>query len=228
MRLLAAVLLVTTGPAQGAPLLPAAPPASLAVTDKAPQPINELYVSPVTSDDWGDDRLGDVTIKPGRTRDVRLDGLHDCTVDIRVVYGDATSEERHEVDICRTRQVTFDGTAASPGAVAGNARHSVVIVNGASRPIQQVLIAPAQAGDWGDDLLAAGSLSVGDRTTVSYRGDCLEDMRIVYDNRSAEERRDLDLCGLHGVVVQPGWTTADHLAPLPAQTASAPASGPAP
>lgn len=83
------------------------------------------------------------------------------------------------------------------------------MVNRAPRPIQQVLISPSAAGEWGEDWLAHRTLSVGDSATLPYRGDCIADLRVVFDNRSAEERRDLDLCRAARVVIAPGWTTAD-------------------
>jgi hypothetical protein len=217
MRALLAALLALCPPALAA--APASPaPADLAVTDKAPQPIHDLFVSPTRSDDWGIDRLGDATIAPGHTARVKLGDLHDCTADIRVVYGNASAEERHEIDLCHTRQISFDGTGASQPAGGGPAQHAMTVQNGSLRPIQQVLIAAEQAGDWGDNLLA-GSLSAGDRATVTWHGDCLSDLRVVFDNGSAEERRALDLCGLHGIDVQPGWTTAERLSPLVVQKA---------
>ena len=65
------------------------------------------------------------------------------------------------------------------------------------------------AGDWGDDRLANRSISVGDSSVIHYRGDCVADLRVVYDNRAAEERRDIDLCVARRIAIQPGWTTAD-------------------
>ncbi len=185
------------------------------VVNHARHTVNELYVSPSSDGEWGADRLGDGTIAPGRSLRVRLERGAGCTFDLQVVYDDASREERHGVDICRDRQVAFDGSGAVAPVGTQGGTHPVVIVNNSSRPIQQVLISPADAGDWGDDLLGQDSLSVGDRATLTYHGACLADLRVVYDNRSAEERRGVDVCTLHGVVVQPGWTTADLLAPLP-------------
>ena len=184
------------------------------VVNHAPRAMNELYISPSSNGEWGADRLGEGTIAPGRSLRARIDHTDGCTFDLQVVYDDASREERHGVDLCRDRQVVFDGSGAvAPAGVKGGA-HPVTVVNDAARPIQQVLISPADSGDWGDDLLGHDSLSVGERATLTYRGSCLADLRIVYDNRSAEERRDVDVCALHGVVVRPGWTTADRLVPL--------------
>jgi hypothetical protein len=216
-----ALCLARAEPAAAGPAA-ASDPRDITVSNRAHRAMNQFYISPVTSDSWGDDRLGEATIEPGQARRLRLTGVTGCDVDIQVVYDDASHEERHGVDICRTRQLVFDGSAAVVPAAAKPGTHQVVVVNDSPLPIQQVLIAPADAPDWGDDLLQNGSLSSGDRITVTYHGDCLADLRVVFDNRSAEERRNLDFCGLHGVVVRPGWTTANTLPPLPGQPAGKP------
>ncbi len=202
---------------------PANPVQELQVANHARRTINELYASPSTVDDWGEDRLGDATIAPQKGFRLRLNRAHDCEFDFQVIYDDASREERRRVNVCQTHTLTFDAAAAvlPPGADGGV--HRVVVANHAGRPIQQVMISPANAGDWGDDQLGQASLSVGDSVAIAYRGECVADMRVVFDNRGAEERRGLDLCELGGVVVQPGWTTADTLAPLP--SAVGPAAG---
>ncbi len=212
------LLLSATARAAGSASPSAAPGNSmqeLQVANHAGRTINELYASPSTVDDWGKDRLGDATIEPQKSFRLRLNRAHDCEFDFQVIYDDASREERHRVDVCQTHTLAFDGTAAMlpPGADGGV--HRVVIADHAGRPIQQVMISPANAGDWGDDLLGQTSLSVGDSTAVAYHGECVADMRVVFDNRAAEERRGLNLCQLGGVVVQPGWTTVDTLTPLP-------------
>lgn len=201
-------------PAAADPAHPAAgAPPEVTIVNHAHRAINELYISSVASNDWGLDRLGEADIAPGGSWHVRLEHGSGCVVDLQAVYDDASREERHGTDICRERQVVFDGSKAVAAAGTGGT-HQVVIVNHSPRPIQQVLISPADAGDWGDDLLTHGTLSAGDHITLTYRGSCLADVRVVYDNRSAEERRTLDVCALHGVDIRPGWTTADLLAPL--------------
>lgn len=176
--------------------------------------VNELYISPSASEEWGDDRLGEAMLAPGHSLRLRLGRGPDCLVDVQAVYEDGGREERHGLDICHDRRIVLDSSRAS-APPAERAAHAVTIVNEAARPIQQVLISPADAGDWGDDLLDNESLSVGERTSVGYQGSCLADLRIVFDNRAAEERRGLDLCALGGVRIRPGWTTADTLLPLP-------------
>jgi hypothetical protein len=198
----------------------AIPERDVTVVNRAARAINELYVSPSSADHWGDDRLGDATLAPGRSAHLRLGRARDCEFDMQVVYEDASREEVHAVNLCRLHQVTFDGSGATMPPPAVAATHEVTIANRSARPIQQVLISSAAAGDWGDDRLANRSISVGDSATLRYRGDCVADLRVVFDNRAAEERRDIDLCTARRIAVQPGWTTADSI-PTEAQPGAA-------
>ena len=190
----------------------------LSVVNHGHRTMNEIYVSPRSADDWGADQLGDATVQPGNTARLRLGRTRECRFDIQIVYDDASREVQHDIDVCSARQLAFDGSHAvlPPGADGG--AHRVVVRDASARPIQQVLISSAASGDWGDDLLRHTSISVGDSATITYTGECVADLRVVFDNRSAEERRSLDLCQLGGVAIQPGWTTADT---LPAMAAPA-------
>jgi len=226
--------------ADSAPI-PSGPAAEreIAITNKSKQPINEVYVSPANSDDWGDDRLGDDTVDPGDTTHVKLGRTRECAFDVHIVYEDGSREENLNVNVCRTRQLAFDGSTAV--APPPREEHAVVIVNASARPIQMVFISPAESNDWGDDRLADDSISVGASKSVTYRGDCAADLRIVFDNRSAEERKGLNMCDTPRISIQPGWTTADTLptgtgagqpappsaAPVPA-TPTAPVAAPSP
>jgi hypothetical protein len=188
----------------------------LTIGNHAPHAINELYASPANADHWGNDQLGEQTLAPGQTFRLKLGHVRDCEFDVQVVYEDASREENKGVNVCKTHTIAFDGTAAAapPPAV----EHDVTIENRAARPIQQVLISPTDAGDWGDDRLAS-SISVGESATLRYAGDCVADIRVVFDNRSAEERRSVDICSRRRISILPGWTTADAVpGDIPPQT----------
>jgi len=206
VALLLAVLLAV-GAAGAARADPPAGDRELTVANHTAQAIAELYVSPSDSDHWGDDRLGEATLPPGKTLRLKLGHLRDCAFDVQVVYEDASREESKGVNVCRAHLLTFDGATATAPAAAPT--HDVSLANRAARPIQQVLISSSDAGDWGEDRLGNTSLSVGEATTLRYRGDCVADIRVVFDNRSAEERRGIDLCAARRIAIQPGWTTAD-------------------
>jgi len=188
------------------------------VLNQSRRSINELYVSPGTSDQWGADRLGDRTLESGGSLRLHLGRTRECLFDAKVIYDDASREERRGLDLCRTRQLGFDGSAASPPPEAG-AEHRVTLVDNSSLPIQQAYVSPVEATQWGDDLLGNSSISVADPRQVSWRGDCVVDLRIVFANRGAEERRGIDLCATPTLSIEPGWTTMDV---LPSARADAP------
>jgi|GEM_PF-5934456 len=181
------------------------------IANRSALPITELYVSPTSSDAWGEDRLGEAILSPGRTLRLRLGRMRDCAFDVLVIYNDASREERPAQNLCRTRQVSLDGKARTPPA-APPPRH-VVLSNQSGRAIQQVFVSPADGPDWGEDLLSH-AISVGDSGTVAFRGPCTADIRIVFENRAAEERRGIDLCRRTTLSIEPGWTTSDDL-PVP-------------
>lgn len=183
------------------------------VLNQGPRPVNELYVSPESADDWGADRLGEHMLETGESLRLRLGRTRACIFDVKVVYDDASREEARGVNLCRTHEVRFDGSTATAPPDTG-AEHSVTLVNQAARPIQQVFLSPAAANQWGDDRLGETSISVGERRLVTWRGDCTVDLRVVFENQAAEERRGVDLCETPVVSIEPGWTTADTL-PVP-------------
>lgn len=211
----------------GAILLPAAAetprpvrtkpaPREVIVINRAQHPILQLLVSPTTADQWGDDRLGDATIPPGTQRRTALGRTADCLFDIQVVYDDLGREERRGVDLCRSRVVTFDGAEAIRPEDPFAANRAITLLNRAPRAIQGVFVSAASAAQWGDDLAPGRGIAPGESGPVTYRGPCVADLRIVFDNRAAEERRGIDVCASPLVTIRPGWTTAEHLDAPPA------------
>jgi hypothetical protein len=180
-------------------------------------------VSPSASEEWGDDRLADAGLAAGKSVRLRLRRPPDCRIDLQVVYGDESSEERHGFDACASHQVSFDGTKAGSPTTLFSRLHEVTLTNRSSRPIQQVYVSASEADQWGDDRLGQSSLSIGDSRTIGYRGPCTADLRVVFDNAAAEERRALDLCAAPALIIEPGWTTSDR--PRVPVSAEAPAGG---
>ena len=184
------------------------------LANRSSMPITEAYVSPTSAEAWGDDRLGEAVLEPGRTLRLRLGRLRDCAFDVLVIYQDASREERPAQNLCRNRQVAFDGKARTQPPVAQQV-HQLLLANGSGRAIQQVFVSAADAPDWGADLLPR-AISVGENGIVSFRGGCTVDIRVVFENRAAEERRGVDLCRRASLSIEPGWTTTDELPSPPA------------
>jgi hypothetical protein len=79
---------------------------SFTVVNQATRPIRELFASPSSEDNWGEDRLGRETVRARGRRDIRLPpGI--CQYDLRVVWDDDRAEERRDVNLCETRELSF-------------------------------------------------------------------------------------------------------------------------
>jgi hypothetical protein len=180
---------------------------SLELVNHASRAMNQVYVSPDTDSNWGMDRLGESTLPPGQTLRIDLGQGAECRFDVQIVFDDASREERRGLDLCGGARLVTDGSKAVLPPDALGQLHDVTIVDESALPIQQVFISPADASAWGEDLLGP-RLSVGASRQVSYRGDCIADLRIVFENKAAEERRGIDFCAAGKLVVRPGWTTA--------------------
>jgi hypothetical protein len=176
----------------------------VAVHNRGHQAITELYVSPSDADDWGDDRLSGVRLPAGGVAALSIPASAGCLVDIQVIYADRGHEERRGVDLCRAGEVTFDGSTASRTAPGG--QHDATVVDRSPLPIVALYLSDPGADDWGDDRLAGRVLAPGASVDIHYHGTCHADLRVVFDNLAAEERRDLAICGAP-LVVTPGWTT---------------------
>jgi hypothetical protein len=190
-------------------------PRELTVVNTSRRPVYQLRVSPSDAEQWGEDRLGESTIPPGGSFRVQLGRSADCQFDVQVIYDNVGQEERRAVNICRTKSISFDGsTIVLPPDPFATAR-TVAIANRAGRAIHQLFISSPSAEQWGDDLAPSRGIVPGQTGEITYRGGCTVDLRLVYDNRAAEERRNLDLCKTAGLLVRPGWTTDEDVHPAP-------------
>jgi hypothetical protein len=191
--------------------IPPGPVGDRAVTviNHAPHGAVELYISPQAADVWGGDQLGENMLDAGAQRLFALGRAPDCGFDFLIVYDDLSREEQRGVDICKIKQVIFDGRHASlPPDALGPARR-VTVVDKTSMPLQQLYISSPDAAQWGDDLLSSGAMSVDEQRAIAYRGPCSVDIRVVFANRAAEERRGVNLCAMTTLRIAPGWTTMD-------------------
>jgi len=181
-----------------------------AILNHAPAAIVEVYVSAADDTSWGDDRLGQEPVAPGAAWHVPGLPAGTCSVDVRVVYADGRAEEKHGLNICRTHDVAFDASAAA--APLARPLHRVTIENRGSRAVDAAFLSAPTSDDWGDDRLKK-PLEPGAAVIVDQPGSCIADLRVVYANRGAEERRRIDICRNQMVSLKPGWTTSDDLAP---------------
>ena len=85
--------------------LPAAADISFTLHNTSTHAIVYFYTSPSSSEDWGDDILGDAVIEAGESGTVTLAGS-ECDWDIKAVFDDE-SEVEDSIDACATSEYTF-------------------------------------------------------------------------------------------------------------------------
>ncbi|KAA2214412.1 hypothetical protein [Teichococcus oryzae] len=156
-------------------------------------------------EDWGNDRLGNVTLEPGDSFRLRLRS-RDCRVDLRAIYDDESAEEKRAADLCATSRILFDGSG-----VPRPPERSFALVNRHAATVQQVFASGISNSDWGEDRLPDGPLERGTRADITLRSDCELDLRILFANGGAEERRGVNVCDNSLIVLRPGWTLAERL-----------------
>ena len=105
-----------------------------------------------------------------------------------------------------TESPSLSGPQPSASLVRG-----VVLANRHVAAVQEVYLSASTDADWGPDRLGDVALHVGDDASVQMEGGCEADLRIVFPNGGAEERRGVDLCETTRIVLRPGWVVAERL-----------------
>lgn len=169
--------------------------------------IEQAFVSSSRVSNWGPDILGSSVLPPGNRVWV-TPNFGDCILDVRVTYQGGGEDTRMQVNACNLSQIAFGsgagagarvqggaGAVISPG-VAGNP--SFWFANGSGVTIREVYVSLATDGNWGPDRLGSQVLQPGQRLQVNLPAGvtCLVDMRVIYMNGQAAERRRVETCNL--------------------------------
>ncbi|MCO6414988.1 hypothetical protein JYK14_02195 [Siccirubricoccus sp. KC 17139] len=111
--------------------------------------------------------------------------------------------------------------SAAGTALAQSNDPSFRIVNNTPNTVNEVYASPSSERSWGHDRLGTSVIAPGGTHIVRLpaNGQCVYDIRIVYQNNTAEERRNLNTCALTDVVL--GGNTG----PGPQQQARPPRGG---
>lgn len=175
---------------------------SFRVVNRSSSVVQELYASPSTQPNWGQDRLGADTIQPGASYIVRLPTDGNCVYDIRFVYQGGRSEEKRNLNTCNLTDVVLDGSGQA-AAPAAQPNPSFNLVNQSERVIEQFYASPSSHQGWGPDRLSNDVVQPGGRFAVSLPlGECRYDLRVVWRGGDAQERRNLNTCEMNDYVVR--------------------------
>lgn len=167
--------------------------------------IMELYATPAGMTTWGRDRLADTTVPPNENRPIRLPADGNCLYDIKAVFASGQTDERRGVNTCAVDHVFFPATAARTGERASTPTPagrtiatddpSFRLTNRGRTALNEVYVSPDGEQNWGEDRLGDETLAPGRQTVIRLpRGQCVYDLRSVFANGEATEKRRLNLC----------------------------------
>lgn len=184
---------------------PATPTLEITVANRSRMVLRELYASARGPAAWGPDRLGAEVIDAGAEFRMRLRS-RDCVFDVRAVYADDREEVKERIDLCANRSIAFDRSTIPRPPL-----REVTLVNRHLAPVQEVYVSSSNDADWGPDRLGANLLPMGEEVTTEVEATCDADIRIVFPNGGAEERREVNICETPRIVLRPAWVVADQL-----------------
>ena len=168
---------------------------SFNLVNRGSVPIRELFFTPAGDANWGRNRLAGAAIPPGASYPARrrMDG--NCIFDIRVVFADGHHEDRRGLNTCTVDDVAF---GAGPVTTAGGKAPddpSFRLVNHGAQPITEIHVVRSGTEGWGENRIGPGPLPPQtDRPVHVDRQGCSFDLRVVFADGHAKERRHADLC----------------------------------
>lgn len=183
-----------------------APNPSFNVVNRASGVISQVFATPAGMTTWGRDRIGGHPIPPGQTGPVRLPADGNCVYDVRIVYANGQSDERRGLNTCNVDNVVFPSPSGRHATPAGRQQAtddpSFRLVNRGRSAVNELYASANGEDDWGEDRLGEETVAPGTARVVHLpNGQCLYDVRIVYANGEATEKRGLNLCSINDMRV---------------------------
>ena len=215
-RVLGALALCLFG-LSAAPALAQQGDPSFNLVNRSGRLIFEVYASLATDQDWGRDRLGDKALPNGRSFTLRLP-QGPCMWDLRVVYERAggPTEDKRNINLCAVTEVVFEGrqtaqgqqprpqpTPPQRGAPSGpTGNPSFNLVNQSRAVVMEAYVSLSTEQEWGPDRLGNDTVPAGRHFAIRLpEGPCLYDVRFVYENGQADERRRVNLCEVTNLIL---------------------------
>lgn len=157
------------------------------------QTIERVYVSPSRSNNWGPDVLGNGVLPAGASTWV-VPGFGDCLLDVRVTYQGGRSEERRQINACSLSRIVW-------GAGSGGGDPSFQFVNSTGVVVNELYVSLSTDSSWGRDRLGDGTLAPGAGFWVALPSGkvCTVDLRVVYADGRALERRGVETCSVQAL-----------------------------
>ena len=178
--------------------------ASFTLVNRGASAVRELFVTPAGDANWGRNRIAGHPIPPAGQFLVKRRADGNCILDLRAVFADGRAEERKGLNTCNVDQVAVGlpaGAAGAPGKEATDP--SIRLVNRGKQDIIEFYAALAGHANWGINRLDAGPLpaATDKLIRIARTGDCLYDLRVVFADHTAKEKRGTDLCRINDLPV---------------------------
>lgn len=164
--------------------------------------ISRVFATPSGQSGWGPNRLANATIAPGGNHPIRLPADGQCQYDLRVVYANGRAEERRGLDICAFDRLDFPTGRAPADAVRPAEDASFRLINHGRSAVNELYLSVTDDDSWGLDRLGDDSLPRGATKVIRLPpGECVYDVRVVFANGEASEKRRLNLCQINSLRV---------------------------
>ena len=178
---------------------PNLPTLNISIINASQVVLRELFVSARGPEAWGPDRLGSTVVEPAANFALRLRS-RECLFDLRAVYADDREEVKARTDLCANRAVSFDrsGIPRPPS-------RPLELVNRHLATVQELYVSDSTETEWGPDRLGTNVLDRDGNLALTVETGCEVDVRIVFPNGGAEERREVNICDTPRLIFAPGW-----------------------
>lgn len=209
--LLAALLAASLAALGGPALAQQSQNPSFNLVNRSRLVIERVYASPAGRTDWGRDQLGDDQVEPGGRYAIRLPADGNCIYDVRVEYANGTSDERRGINTCTVEDVAFPSGGGGGGGGNGGGRQqqqtgrdpSFRVVNQGRTEVTSVFASPTGEREWGRDRLGDATIPAGRSRVIRMpQGQCMYDVRVVFSDNAAVERRNMNLCEITDLPVR--------------------------
>ncbi|MBI9106775.1 MAG: hypothetical protein JEZ04_08515 [Spirochaetales bacterium] len=178
---------------------------SITVINKTGYDIYYLNISPDSTDDWGEDLLGDEVLMNGESVKISLDSLGDtCILDIQAIDEDDDSYIKWDFNSCEKGKVVLTIDDLSTGDSVGSVQ-DFTILNDTGFDIYYIFLSPDYSDDWEEDVLGEDEvLLAGESYDVTFSGygdDCSFDVRLVDEEGDSYTKWGVDLCSTYTLTI---------------------------
>lgn len=170
--------------------------------------IHFLFISPESSDSWGEDLLGDSEIlSDGSHTSVSVPGVGKyCVFDLKAVDLDDDTYVQWGLNLCEKGKIviTMDDFYTEDAVIEGETVQDFVLVNDTGFSLWHIYVSPDYSDNWEEDLLGESDvLTDGEQFPITFEGygdHCIFDLKVVDSEGDEYTKYGVDVCSLYEVV----------------------------